>query len=360
LKEIEIIRYEEPLEDGVVELWQEAFGGEAPAQRSYFRWKYHENPYIPEPTLFLAVDRRNRVVGTRGFSGTRWYTAAGTVLVPCAEDFAIANRYQGSGVAAEIMRFALDDMTQRGFEYVMNTSGGEITVLQSIAMGWRSVGAMEPAARLSWRRRLRRALPTKVRHRRVRAVSFTRFDGATRSVRLEGGSTIVAASTPRPDAMADLVGRLPLGARIRHVRDREFFEWRYRKPGTKYRFLFNECDDRLDGFLAIAAGQTLGEPMFHLADWEGSTPEIRAELLRLALRAIRPVAIDAWTASLEAGDEALLERLDFRPSQHERRARGLPCVLLKKLVSGDDWSIAGTPALETSNWDIRLIDTMRT
>ena len=68
--------------------------------------------------------------------------------------------------------------------------------------------------------------------------------------------------------------------------------------------------------------------------------------------------VRAWTASLGAEEKSLPTQLGFEPTQLDLRARGMPCVLLKKLSEAGIWSIGGTPALDSSHWDIRLIDSM--
>jgi len=38
---------------------------------SYLEWKYHQNPYIREPLIYLAFVG-DKLAGMRGASGTRW------------------------------------------------------------------------------------------------------------------------------------------------------------------------------------------------------------------------------------------------------------------------------------------------
>ena len=337
-------------------------------------------PTLPEPVLFVALDENQSVVGTRGFHGTRWHTPQGSTVIPCAEDFAIAHDHRNSGLATAIMSFALEDLEQRGYEYVMNASGGEITVLHSLAMGWKSVGAMEPVARLNWQERARHGLHEKslqsprrlwrpgrisrAVHRKLYDVgktSFARLDRTTHHAAREARAEVVVSASPDPAALADMVGRLPSDGRIRHVRDPAFFDWRFESPVREYRFLSYELDGRVEGFMAISRHRspTPPTPPFHIVDWEGTSLEIRAELLEVALACGGFEGLGAWTASLSDESKALLARSDFRPVQPERRARGMPCVLLKKLGPPGEWSIVGVPATDPTRWDIRLIDSMR-
>ncbi|MBA3377145.1 MAG: GNAT family N-acetyltransferase [Actinobacteria bacterium] len=292
----EIVRYRPELKNAVVELWRDAFDAEAFQRREYLEWKYERNPYLPEPILFVALDGNGGVVGTRGFHGTQWHTPDEKIVIPCAEDFTIAADHRNTGLATAIMRFALDDLEQRGYEYVMSASGGQVTVLHSLAMGWKSLGAMEPVARLAWGERARHGIHQRslqaVRRlwrpgRRSRTISrklyrggktsFGRLDRVPRKPAADPRAAIVVSASPDPVALADVAGRRPFDGRIRHVRDPAFFEWRFENPSREYRFLLYELDGRLEGFMAIARYHSYHPPTlpFHIVDWEGSSHEVR-------------------------------------------------------------------------------------
>lgn len=367
----EIVPYQPELKAAVVDLWQAAFDADGSEKRKYLEWKYERNPYILEPILFVALTGTGRVVGTRGFHGSRWQTPDGSTVIPCAEDFAIAQDQRNSGLATAIMRVALDDLAQRGYEYTMSGSGGRTTVLNSLAMGWKSIGPMEPVGHLArhgqarlfidrisrrvrrmWRPgRLSRTVYATLRSERP----FERLERLAGRHSAERNGSIVVESSPSPTALADLVARLPRDDRIRHVRDPAFFEWRYANPSREYLFLLSEREGRVDGYMAIARSYPLP---FQIVDWEGTSHEVRARLLEFALSHGGFTGLGAWTASLSDESKELLERMAFRPTELDLRARGMPCVLLKKLGATGTWSIAGVPALRQSNWDIRLVDSM--
>ncbi len=368
----EVVRYRPVFKDRMVELRSRAYGFESPDSREYLEWKYERNPYLSEPLLHLAVDGGGNVAGMRGFYGTRWRTPGGDVTMPCADDFAIAPEHRNSGLTTAIMRVALEDLAGRGFEHVINTSGGRVTVLHSLATGWKSVGAMEPVARVSLSGRARAAVRGRARGKRLiwrlgrqsdevqpsDARCFERLDNAGgRSV---PGGSIVVETVPRTQAMADLVARIPCDGRIRHARDRAFFDWRFANPWREYRFVYLERDGRLEGYLVLARHTRYRPPMvpFRVADWEGTSAEIRRQLFEFTLAHGRFPSLSTWTASCGDEDRALLERSGFRPAELDLRARGLPCVLLRRLSGSGDWRIAGVPALDRANWDVRLIDSM--
>jgi hypothetical protein len=275
---------------------------------------------------------------------------------------------------AAIMRFFLDDLAARGFRYVINTSGGRLTVLQSIAMGWKSVAAMEPVARRSLHNRTLAVVREHTRGRRliwrlghVEGELSSGEPDVLRRLYREGshgkkraGLLVTVDPQPRSRAMAELAARLPDDGRIRHVRDRAFFDWRFQNPAREYSFLFAERNGKLEGWLAVARNLSYRPPMlpFHVSDWEGTSPAVRVELLRHAISWGRFPALGAWTGTMPVEDRNLLASSGFRPSLPALRARGMPCTLLKKLDGPGEWNLGGKDALSSSSWDVRLVDSM--
>ncbi len=159
------------------------------------------------------------------------------------------------------MKAAFEDLAKRGYRHVFNLSGGRVTVMGSLAMGWKSAGALEPIdlrSGAAFHRRLREFLNTKAVFLEIRQKSATplrrrtrdHLPGFDRMSRLRANGSILLEREPRPDAMSELVVRLGHDGRIRHIRNREFFAWRFRNPLGIYRFLYLG-DSQLDGYLVL-------------------------------------------------------------------------------------------------------------
>jgi GNAT superfamily N-acetyltransferase len=361
MPDYEVVPYRPELLEPMIALYSEVFSRSTQECRAYLHWKYWRNPYLDEPLLFLAQDGTGSVVGMRGFYGASWQVGGRRVVIPCADDFAIASAERNKGLMTVIMRTALDSLARRGFGYTMNASGGELTVLQSLAMGWKSLGPIEPVARMTRRERARRAIvrvarrtllgrlvPTRMRYA---TGSFAELDRHARNASARTTRHVVVECSPRPEAMAQLVHSNSRDARIRHVRDADFFRWRFANPTREYRFLYVERDGALDGFIAVA-GYRRSNLQFNIVDIEARNDVVLAELLESACAWGRFPAIGAWSASCSAATRTLLARHGFVPSDRGLRARGMPCVLLKRIGSAESSDVDGAA------WDIRLIDSM--
>lgn len=374
MSRFEVVLFRPEFREAVVHLRRHSYENEFPEAHEYLEWKYIQNPWIHEHLLYVSLDENGTVCGMRGAYGTAWRTPHGTVVIPCADDLTIVNEHRNSGLLTTLLRAMLDDITRRGYPFLINTSAGRVTTLQSLAMGWKSVGAMEPVAFRGWRARLRNESRTHLRGRRLvwrlaprdegqrpsDPRPFERLDRAGGAT-TRGGLFITVEKEPRVQAMADLAARSPHDGRIRHVRDTDFFGWRFRNPSREHRFLFAEREGRLEGWMALSRRVLNAAPFipYHFVDWETGEAAILAELLRCALAWGRFDELGAWSGTMCAEDRALLESAGFRPDAPHLRARGLPCVLLKKLGPDGNWTLGGLPAPDPKQWDIRMVDSMR-
>jgi GNAT superfamily N-acetyltransferase len=376
---VEIVHFDPALKEALVEFRRRTYETGFPESRDYLEWKYEQNPYIAGPIYYIAR-AEGRIIGMRGIFGTCWEfdRAGNTVILPCADDFAVEPEYRNRGVAGMIMHEALADLTRRGYDYVVNTSAGRITVMSSLAGGWKSATALQPVVRRSPAEKVRYRARTQLRGVRgtwrfIRSSSanitsseapFRRIDRMSPISDRERGTVIVAAREPRIEAMVELITRLPYDGRIRHVRDVTFLTWRYRNPIREHRFFYYERDGRLDGYLVLARWPECQLPTlpFHIVDWEGSDETVRGELLRAAVKTARISELGAWTAGLSPADRALLDHAGFVPTDLDQRERGLPCVMVKKLGSDAPpaaWALGDGRILDSRRWDMRLIYSMR-
>jgi GNAT superfamily N-acetyltransferase len=361
MRDYEIVPYSPELMEPMIALYTEAFPRTPQACRDYLEWKYWRNPYLDESLLFFARDARGAIVGMRGFYGTCWEIAGQRVVIPCADDFAITAGERNKGLMTIIMRTALDALARRGFAYTLNASGGQLTVLQSLAMGWKSLGPMEPVARMTGLERVRRRIDRAAQRTLFRlfpskgwysSSSFAELDRRGKAAKTREGNVAVE-SAPRVEAMAELIASIARDGRIRHVRDADFLRWRFGNPTREYRFLYYERGGALEGFLALAA-YPRSSLAFKIVDVEAKSESALAALLEAACAWGRFPSVATWSASHSPAAKDLLTRHGFVPIEVSLRARGMPCVLIKTIGAS-----TGQPAIDGAAWDIRLIDSMQ-
>ncbi len=369
---LEITRYRSEHKEAVAQLQTVLWSPDPAANRRYLEWKYEANPWATAPRIYLGL-RDGVVVGMRGFYESRWEvgTPVRVVAVPLADDQAIAAGERNTGLVAQIMRAALADLAAEGVDYVFSLSAGSVTLLGSLAQGWKSAGKHEPMVRREPGVHRRAAVRERIRNMPV----LWRWSGLVRSAderrpfrRLDAApspSGVAIAREPRPDAMAELCARRGHDGRLRHVRSREYLAWRFANPMYEYRFLYRAQGERLDGYLVLRAQKMRlhPTPRVCIADLEGSDARVRAELLAAAIDTGRFAELVAWGARISPHERALLAERGFEPLEPARGVRGVrggPCALVRATrASGEaEWSLGAHALLDPASWDLRMLDSM--
>jgi hypothetical protein len=165
--------------------------------------------------------------------------------------------------------------------------------------------------------------------------------------------------------MAALARDLTSDGLIRHVRDAEFFTWRYRNPLCRYRFVY-VWRNRLAGF-AVLQTHVRREPGWaHLVDWEAVDARTFGVLVGAVLREDGFNWLDLWSRSLTLEFRTVLAGLDFAfpapPAtlgRAHRTRKGRPAVLI--LAAADGAGDRQAPRIgdrrlsHLADWDLRGI-----
>jgi GNAT superfamily N-acetyltransferase len=385
----EIIRYRPEFKDGVLKLLESLWTLNPAANAACLEWKYDRNPYINQPLIYLALDR-GRVVGMRGMGGSKWEVGLPRqqFVIPCACDLVIAADHRNRGVISQIMRFAFNDLRKRGTEFVFNLSASQVTYLNSLAMGWRSIGPLHQTIWMNTRETPAGRLKRLLRHwpfafRLAKSVKNQPFlqrcahamtspsSGDARSLfsRLDRNlptgkrnrSQIVVEKSSRTEAMADLVERVGSDGRIRHVRDQEYFAWQFANPLRTFRFLY-WGQSKLEGYLVLETGAFPRDGRHStvlVSDWEATNLEVFEALMMTAIRLGEFDELVAWEGAVPRPARELLTEAGFRRvSKPGGKPQYRPTVLVR--ATGDnknpaEWRLAGNPLLDASRWDVRPI-----
>jgi hypothetical protein len=300
-------------------------------------------------------------------------TPAEPVVVPCADDFVIAPEHRNRGLVAQIMNATIDSVAAAGYRYAFSLSAGPVTMMASLATGWRGAGSMRAAQRkgvdgLLVRASARvRTLPllwryadplARLQYRLKRP--FADLDHEARRAPGPLDTRVRVEPAPRVDAMADLVRRLGHDGRIRHVRDQRYLAWRYRNPLYEYRFLFQGAD-RLEGYLVLRADRQDPARGINVVDWEATTPALREELLRAAVDWGNFPELTIWTATVPTDALAAVSRAGFVPMGVASRTRSSHTILVcdtRRPRPASDMMLEGRRLLDPAAWDMRMVYSM--
>ena len=357
----------------VAELQRNLWSPDARLNAFYLEWKYHQNPYIRDPLIYLAFVG-DKLVGMRGVFGTRWEVGdpAEFFTLPYPDDLVIDPAFRGQGLHRVIMNFALRDLAERGYRYVVNLSASRITAEASMNMQWRNAGQVKSLYRRTLRKTAADFLADRARHLPLLwrwADSLSALSGRSRdrlfgpfdarfSAPDQGRDTgsLFAQKTPLTREMVQLVARLPIDGRIRHVRDETFLAWRFSNPLRNYRFLYFGRDP-LRGYVVLQQSPGVNGDRASIVDWEGESHQIRAELLAAAIEYGKFPELCIWQLGASPEAAQLIDHNGFKSlrAYHEKS-------ILVQSVRDDErnapWILGGRHLDDADQWDLRMIYSM--
>jgi GNAT superfamily N-acetyltransferase len=377
-----IVKYRPEFKEDILKLQTSMWGPNLETNAAYLEWKYHNNPYVQTPTIYIAL-WNGKVVGMRGMFSTKWEVGQPAQPLSCSSssDALVHPDHRRRGLLKEMTIAALEELADSSCKYIISLSTNRFSFPALLKLGWRSVGFVQTAHWRAYRgrdsalRRFARKLPfLPSAYRRLRKYGsrlFSRpldrsspFDALDKNAAQacqDNAAYVSVQKAPRPEAMAELVGRIGYDGRIRHIRDQQFFAWRFQNPLSLYRFLFWE-ESGLCGYLILQASVYATDSMWiHIADWEATNTRVRTGLLQAAIQWGDFGGLTIWSATLPGKVKVLLKNRGFNfweeindPMRDVRR----PTVLVRPVrqeMPQTDWFLGDLHLLELANWDLRQI-----
>lgn len=365
---IKFVAYGPEHAEQIAQLQTHMWSGDVKRNAVYFRWKYFDNPFVRDPVVFVAMDG-TRVVAMRGAFGSAWEAggSAEPFIVPCADDMVVDPAHRNRGLVRPLMEVLFEELGSRGVQYLFSLSASPVTLVVSLAMGWRAVGSTEPIGRVPRSVDLARRLRARAQRypatrrfapRLVLASEREPFRRLDESRRRERRITLVRE--PRSEEMAALVKRIGGDGRIRHVRDARYLDWRYRHPLAEYRFFYWD-EQMLNGYLVLHRNTSDrgNRVRVSIVDWEAVTPKIRLALLDEAIHRGAFANLETWGATLSDPLRSELHKRGFRAAEPGTLRRPGHRILVRRLdAPASDWMLNGRALLDMNQWDLRLVHSM--
>lgn len=380
--EYEIINYRSEFKDQFLELARYLWSSDITLNAAYMEWKHEQNPYMDSPCIQLTL-YKGRVVAQRAMFGAKWQVGSPpqTILVPCGGDAVVAPDHRGRGLVGKMIQFCLHDMTKSHYKYALILSGTDTTHSAVRGTGWRWVSSFQTMRLESHRRTVlrhlyrytsrlpilasaARGLGQRVYALRSRSSANGRHPFYTLDKNSVLGETaalrnISVERAPRPEVMTEIVERINYDGRMRHVRDHQYFEWRYLNPLSRYRFLFWE-DIKPEGYLVLQTSRygTLGQ--VRIVDLEVTNTKVLRDLLYAIMHWGKFEDLNIWSATLPDETKTVLRNSGFGQPEETNDLEWGHTGLKIRAVDNDlhdaDWVLANRRLLDMGAWDLRWID----
>ncbi|MBT8363750.1 MAG: GNAT family N-acetyltransferase [Deltaproteobacteria bacterium] len=383
----------------MIKLQAHLWGRDQATRAAYLEWKYDQNPYTDDTYIYLAFYNK-QLVGMVGAYGVKWQIGDIGQTFPglCFADLVIHPRHRNRNLFPKLMTYALNDLSNTSYAYAFDLSAAPHVAFILLMQGWRSMfiqtayrttdhatqsgqlmeneqklprftvvyrqfcGHLDKLPMLAsichWLRRYTYdlVLQRATQPRRV----FVDLDDS--AVRHKINPCVTLSKTARPKAMAELAKRIGFDGRIRHVRDEQYFSWRFQNPLSEYRFLF-WGNGRLDGYfvLHMKVYPPGNDELAYIVDWDAKNGHVWHDLLQAAIQWGNFNNISIWSSALSEDVKTHLRKAGFtfkdKTGSATRDVRG-ENILVKSInqnIQQSNWILGGRDLLDSTNWDLRTI-----
>ena len=390
----QIVKYRPEFKSKLVNLQAHLWGQDQAVRAAYFDWKYNWNPYVDGIYIYLAFCNE-KLVGMVGAYGVQWEIGDAGQSWPalCFADLIIIPDHRHGNLLQNLMSFALEDLSDTDYAYVFDLSAAPQLTLVLLMQGWRRVfiqtaqrethqattsgQGQKNEKRRSWiasvyrqsRRYSRRVPMLASTYHRLRGL-FSRCADEPRSTfadldrnagQREANPYISLSKTSRPRAKAELVERIGTDGRIRHVRDEQYFSWRFQNPLSEYRFLFWD-DGRFDGYLALQSKCACeADGWAYIVDWEATNGRVWTDLLQAVIQLGNFDGLYIWSETLSGDAKEWLREAGFyflnKTGKVRNDSQG-ENIFVKAICPASPqsrWVLNNQDLLDARNWDLRMI-----
>jgi GNAT superfamily N-acetyltransferase len=333
-----------------LDVLQYLYGNKPDSNLSYFKWKYHDNPYTEHPLAMVAL-HRGKVVGFRGYFATAWQIGEQneTMVVLCPGDTCVHPNHRRRGLSVAMGHKAMEQYAQR-YKIFLNFSATKNSLPGYRRMGFVPLMAKTYLTRCTGLGLLKLIWKEKARSgwRRGR-VAFGELDG------------IVVSDRPRPEDMhVVLASRASNSGKIRLLQDEDFFRWRFDNKRKTYVFYSFRKNHVPTGYVVVGVSLSTGRG--YILDYAQTDDAAIEKILRFAIKMKHFDVLSIYNFGLSDDFSKTLYSLRFKRNSLirtiERRVKGeLPLLLrpVRKEYADSDFFLNGLDMRKAENWRIKGI-----
>jgi GNAT superfamily N-acetyltransferase len=315
-------------------------------QKIYFEWRYEQNPYCDKPYIYLAL-KEKKVIGFRAFVLQPFVSSAtGRLNAFTPADSIVHPAYRGKGLFRMLNTafFTEVQSSSKGKAVIFNLSSNESSTPANLRQGWQATNGMKRfALKFSWRNYiLRRCYGQKIK---MSAPSVT----IKHNIELQ--------NTLKPGEMALCAERYRNPAKISHIRDIQYFKWRYAFKQDKYLFVYSWYNEELLAYLVL---EKKSDTQYLLIEYAARDAGVLRNIIRFAMRKQVIPFLRSWALS---DDEAVMLRgCGFLPAPLRLwkmlGKQRLPVLVrpIKEAVQPQDFLYGQKDIRDINNWQFFIAD----
>ena len=348
--EYEIRLYRSEFFPQVVELLKYLLGNDHYNNKSYFKWKYDDNPNTEYPLGIMAL-YKGKVVGFRGYFATRFQIKGKNdkIISLCPGDTCVHPDHRRKGLSVAMGNRASEEYSGK-YPFFLNLSSTKISLPGYLRMRFLPLSSKTYLTRCSIAGLVKFLFNAKKRFNQIAPkIPFGTFDD------------IIVSQHPRPKEMHALIAGQEFRAdKIALYQDEEILRWRYANKHNKYIFLYRIKNAVITGYVVIQVSPN--NRRGYIVDYAQGDEISIENILKFIIKARFFDVLSIYHFSLTDSIKHKVQDLGFKKvglfRVIERRVKGeLPLLIrpVKHNYSDNDFFVEGLDLRKIENWHIKGI-----
>lgn len=339
--------------DDFLALYGEVFSGEH--SREWFSWKYLTNPYLDHVSIFVA-EHDGDVVGARPFMPVDMAVDGDRYLALQPADAMVHSDHRRRGLFTRMTEVAIERYEDGRPSFCFNFPNAR-TFQGNLQLGWRMVGTVPTYYRIENPVAATGSSPQSPMVSIAKKAADPLADGyywLRNSLSRSESLPVQRYDSIPAGRLADIAA--PPAGRIRAVRDRTFFEWRFDNPEWEYT---TYVVDRSRGAVAAVVGtKTIDDvTTTKLTDFVGTTTRVPdGGIESLLARIVDDNADSDLLAAWDVVPESVLTRSGFHVDDQPPLSYVSSETIHVVRTLRDDWTVAGVDIADGDNWRLSFAE----
>lgn len=315
--------------DEVVNLLKPLWGHlSIPERKAYFRWKYFDNKLNNQITAFIAIDdKKNKVVGFRGYFNTPFRMESSNYNIGVYSDAVVQKEYAGQGIFHDLNKKYWKNKSFN-FDFFMAASSNEKS-----SNVYKKLGAEV------------------IEYNHI-LYKISLFNGLNKNKTLR-----IEKSYSFNYSIFDKIYKLN-SKRACINNNREFWEWRYSNPITKYIFLYLYEEGNPIGFMSL---YKINKYRAFILDYHLKENRLIKDCVNYLRRNDGIYLCQMWSITKRKKERKLLKNTGFKMYRkliYFIKKQEPQAILIRPesfTITDDSWFINNKDIREEKAWRLNLI-----
>lgn len=267
--------------------------------RTFFEWRYEDNPYVDSPSVYIAREG-DKIVGLRCFVIQKFQRTSHTLLMACPADAIVHPGFRRRGILQGLTSYSTGMLQGMGVAIILSLSSNKASAAMAHKLGWKELGR----TRYMYRASLSGLLATKA----VKLPRTTQIKHITMRI----------SPTTRPNIEMSTLYPKVRENQFRNLHDQAYYSWRYKNPIARYYVVLAQ-DGGLSGYVIV---ERLNKRMFSVMEYGFDNARILNAMMTACSRHLGASMLRVVNINLSATESDCFREAGFLYE---------PCALLRLL-----------------------------